>query len=344
MPTIKINLTEQQVKHLCNNGEIVITLGGAADRQPPATSAVTGAQQTSFFDFIQRRADQLAKAGSQRTAETYRTVLNQFRRFRDNEDLPLSAVSVELMEQYQAYLRSRNLTMNTVSFQMRILRSVYHHGVHIGLVADGLPFRNVYTGSAKTQKRALTLEQMQHIRNLTLTEPLQVFARDMFILSFYLRGMSFVDMAYLRHSDLHDGQIAYKRRKTGQLLSIRWERQMAEIVDRYSSERRPTPYLLPIISKANGKERNQYRHIQTLVNKGLKEVGRQAGIAMPLTMYCARHTWATMARDMQVPMSVISRGMGHSNERTTEIYLRSVDVSCVDEANERIMKLVKGEE
>ena len=340
MPTIKINLTEQQVMNLCNNGEIVINFGVANGQQTVQGVTVDSMPQTSFFDFIQKRADQLEQAGSQRTAETYRTVLNQFRRFREDEDLPLSAVTMEIMEQYQAYLRSRNLTMNTVSFQMRILRAVYHHGVHSGLVTDGLPFRNVYTGNAKTQKRALTLEQMQRIKNLKLTDQRQAFARDMFMLSFYLRGMSFIDMAYLKHSDLHDGQLAYKRRKTGQMLTIRWEKQMQAIVDRYSNSRKTTTYLLPIIKKENGKERNQYRHIQTLVNKQLKEIAQQVNITMPLTMYCARHTWATVARDMQVPMSVISRAMGHTNERTTEIYLRSIDVSNVDKANEKIMEMV----
>ena len=95
--------------------------------------------------------------------------------------------------------------------------------------------------------------------------------------------------------------------------------------------------MLPIIIKLNGKERNQYRHRQTIINKELKEIGKMAAINVPLSMYCSRHTWATVARDLQVPMNVISRAMGHTNERTTEIYIRSIDINKIDKANEQII-------
>ena len=100
------------------------------------------------------------------------------------------------------------------------------------------------------------------------------------------------------------------------------------------------PYLLPIIRRQNGKERNQYRHRQTLINHDLKEVARLADVTVNLTMYCARHTWATVARSLQVPMNVISQAMGHNNERTTEIYIRNVDSDAVDGANAQILRVV----
>ena len=113
---------------------------------------------------------------------------------------------------------------------------------------------------------------------------------------------------------------------------------MQDIVNLYPNMK--TPYLLPFILKQNGKERNQYRNHQFHINKNLKEIGRQVGINTNLTMYCARHTWATIARDMQVPMSIISRAMGHTNERTTEIYIRSVDTNVVDETNQKIINMI----
>ena len=119
------------------------------------------------------------------------------------------------------------------------------------------------------------------------------------------------------------------------MITIRWEQPMQDIVDRYPN---PTgKYMLPIIIKLNGKERNQYRHRQTIINKELKEIGKMAAINVPLSMYCSRHTWATVARDLQVPMNVISRAMGHTNERTTEIYIRSIDINKIDKANEQII-------
>jgi integrase len=114
---------------------------------------------------------------------------------------------------------------------------------------------------------------------------------------------------------------------------------MQEIVDRCHKAGQQ-PFLLPIIRKQNGKERNQYRHVQTLVNRNLKEVARMAGIGSNLTMYCARHSWATIARQLQIPMEVISSGMGHANERTTAVYLKAVDSASIDLANRQIISRI----
>lgn len=336
MPIIKIHITDEQLEGLHANGEIVITLGGDGARMPQPYTGQTST--VSFFEYVQKWAVRLEGMGNLRTAEIYRSALNQLSRFRQGEDLPFSDITPVLMEQFQSYLRSRRLTMNTVSSIMRVLRSVYHKGVKEGLAVDCQPFRGVYTGNAQTQKRALPLEAIQRIRQLQPDSPQLIFARDMFLLSFYLRGMSFVDMAYLKRSDIHDGHITYKRHKTGQKLTIRWEQQMQDIVDRHFNTQ--TDYLLPIISKRNGKERNQYRNHQTHINRDLKKIARLTGITINLTMYCARHSWATIARNMQVPMNVISRAMGHLNERTTEIYIRSVDTDTVDSVNEQIMQMI----
>ena len=335
MPTIRINITTEQLKSLLANSEIVINIDN--DHQAPHLQ-MAPQDSTPFLAFIRLWADKLEETGNLCTAETYRSALNHFCRFRDGEDLLLSDITPTLMEQFQNYLRSQNLTMNTISFVMRILRSLYHKGVKQGLATDCQPFCSVYTGNAKTQKRALQLESLQLIKQMTLSSPSLAFARDMFLLSFYLRGMSFVDMAYLKRSDIQDNLLHYKRHKTGQMLTIRWEQQMEEIASRYPNT--TSSYLLPFIRKENGKERNQYRNHQTRINRSLKEVARQANININLTMYCARHSWATIARNLQVPMNVISRAMGHTSERTTEIYIRTVDVGAIDQANKRILQMI----
>jgi integrase len=218
---------------------------------------------------------------------------------------------------------------------MRILRAVYNRCVERGLTENNDPFRRVYTGIARTAKRALTLDEMRRLKNLTTDDEALAMARDLFLFSFYTRGMSFVDIAYLRKADVRDGVLSYKRRKTGQLLTLAWEPKMQEIVDRHPAL--CTQYLLPIIHTVNGRERNQYRNRQTRVNVALKEVARLAGIGRKLTMYCARHSWATIARQVGVSVDVISRGMGHNSRRTTEIYLSTVDVKTIDKANRQIM-------
>ncbi len=158
----------------------------------------------------------------------------------------------------------------------------------------------------------------------------------MFLMSFYTRGMSFIDMAFLKKSDLKNGVLSYRRHKTGQLLSIQWTTEMQMLLDKYPEN--PTQYLFPIITTPNAQERYTYRKMGYVINSNLKKVARIIGIYIPLTMYVARHSWASIAKAKGVPLSVISEGMGHDNEATTQIYLTSLDTSVVDKANSLILK------
>jgi len=96
--------------------------------------------------------------------------------------------------------------------------------------------------------------------------------------------------------------------------------------------------LLPIITNLLADERVQYMNALSRVNIALKEVARLADLQIPLTMYCARHGWASIAKSKNIPLSVISEGMGHDSEETTRIYLASLDTSVVDRANSLILK------
>ena len=214
---------------------------------------------------------------------------------------------------------------------MRIMRTAYNNAVEYNLTSDMHPFRKVYTGIAKTTKRSVTLEVMKEIRHFATDDPNIAFARDMFLFSFYTRGMSFVDMSYLKTTDIVDGMLHYARKKTGQEIDIEWTTELQEIVDRNPSCNEP--YLLPIIKKSNGKERNQKRYKQTVVNENLKKISKTPQLKEPLTMYVARHTWASLARDTGIPLKTISLAMGHESEKTTQIYLKNLDVNAVDRAN-----------
>lgn len=101
-----------------------------------------------------------------------------------------------------------------------------------------------------------------------------------------------------------------------------------------------TQYLLPIITRLDVNERTQYQNAISRVNIALKTVARLVNLTMPLTMYCSRHSWASIAKSKNIPLSVISEGMGHDSEETTRIYLASLDTSIVDEANTLIINSI----
>ena len=310
--------------------------GYTADDIVASFQSITEGQ--SFFNFMQGIIARLKQMGKIRTAENYSCALKSFMQFRRERDILLSEIDSDLMQLYEAYLHGKGAVRNTSSFYMRILRAVYNRALEKGLMEQRNPFRHVYTGVDKTVKRAVPLSAIKRMKNLDLSlQPNLEFARDMFLFSFYTRGMSFVDMAYLRKKDLANGILSYRRRKTGQQLFIKWEKCMQEIVDKYDTE--SSIYLLPIIKPySKTDERTQYIYAGHNINRSLKAIGKELGLSLPLTMYTSRHSWASIAKSKNVPLSVISEGMGHDSEATTRIYLASLDNMAIDKANSLILK------
>ena len=297
------------------------------------------ANEQSLFNFMQGVIAQLQQMGKQRTSETYRCTLKSFMQFREDKDVLLEDIDSDLMLMYEAHLHNKGLTKNSTSFYMRILRAVYNRAVEKDLITNRNPFKHVYTGIDKTIKRAIPLKAIKQIKNLDLSlQPSLDFARDMFLFFFYTRGMSFIDMAYLKKKDLSNGILSYRRRKTGQQLFIRWEKCMQEIVEKYGNP--ISEYLLPIIKLIGSDERKQYQNAMYLINRKLKEIGKMAGVQLPLTMYVARHSWASVAKNKNVPISVISEGLGHDSDMTTQFYLASLDTAVVDKANSMIINSI----
>lgn len=282
-------------------------------------------KEASLFSFMHSIIIQLRQLGKIRTSETYTATLKSFMEFREEQDVPLDGINSDLMLLYEAHLKAKGVRMNTISFYMRILRAVYNRAVEKELTPQKYPFRHVYTGVDKTVKRAVPIKVIKALKELDLSMKSSLdFARDMFMFSFYTRGMSFVDMAYLKKTDLQNGILTYCRRKTGQQLTVKWEKCMEEIICKYPSN--SSAYLLPII-KEQGNERKQYDNALHLVNYRLKDLSGMLKLQRPLTMYVARHSWASAAKIRNVPLSVISEGMGHDSEKTTQIYLASLEAS-----------------
>ncbi len=292
----------------------------------------------TWFSFIHGMVAKKLRIGRLGTAKTYRDALMSFSRFRNGEDLTIDALDAETMNLYEAWLKGRGVKRNSSSCYLRTLRTLYRKAVETGLTTDKHIFRHVFTGFAKTAKRAIPLGSLRAIRQLQLSEGSAIaFARDLFMLIVYLQGISFVDLAYLKKDDIRNGQLHYSRKKTGQELAVGWESVMQDIVDNYIHLTKGSPYLLPIITKTDGTERRQYERMEHKVNYYLKKIGTMVGLQASLTTYTGRHTWASILRDMGTSLSVISKGLGHESLKTTQIYLSSIDMEGVVKANRKMI-------
>ncbi len=300
----------------------------------------SGAAGRGFLGFARELIEQLRQVGRERTAESYTSAVNSFERFRGmSGDVSLEEMESELMVGYETYLKASGVCPNSSSFYMRNLRAIYNRAVEKELTPPRNPFRHVYTGIDKTVKRAVPLRTIRKIRDMDLARsPEMDYARDLFMFSFYTRGMSFIDMAYLKKNDLRNGILAYRRQKTNQQLFVRWEKPMQEIVDKYDTA--GSPYLLPIIRDGGKDARRQYKNASHLINRRLKAIRERLELPVVLTTYVARHSWASVAKSKNVSISVISEAMGHDSEHTTRIYLASLDTASVDRANRLVISML----
>lgn len=300
----------------------------------------------TVFAFLEEQVERQERMQKYGTANTYNNAYRRFKEYRKNRDLLFDELTPDMIEEYEAWLAGRNQKLNTIRFYLRTLSTLFCKAANNGMLSEeSMLFGRVRLSCVTTAKRALSEADILALQNLKLeTGTTLAFARDMFMFSFYMRGMPFVDIAYLKKSDLKNGLLTYCRKKTNQPLVVEWEQVHQEIVERYAHQSENSPYMFPIIKRTDGTEYRQYKRVQEKVNRTLKKIGIMIGLKTPLTAYVARHSWASIARDMNIPISIISEGMGHQSYKTTQVYLNSIDVSKISEANRTIIqRIYKGE-
>ena len=291
--------------------------------------------------FIEEQIKQLREEHRFGTANNYEKTMRSLESFLRNKKLTFTNFNEQLIADYNTYLISKGLMRNSISFYMRNLRAIYNKAVKQKIVRKKDLFLEVYTGIDKTRKRAVDERLISKLYNLKLdNNDVLSLTRDIFIFSYCMRGMSFVDIAYLKKSDISNGVISYCRRKTGQLMNVRIESCMQCIINKYKEN--TSEYIFPIIkSDDKGEAYKQYRSAINIYNRNLGVLSDMIGSGCKLSSYTARHSWATAARKHDVPISVISAGMGHSSETTTQIYLKSIEDDVVDRANAEIINKLR---
>lgn len=332
-------------------------------------------QDDDLLAYSERLGKRLKDAGRERTARAYRSAAKSLILFNRGYSLKLTDIDPAIINAYEKYLKGRGLALNSISFYMRNLRVIYNRAVREKILPPQgeNPFADVYTGIAQTEKRALDkkeinalagldralgekiadcrrrfkssaargAEQSAHTGEIGKTQAL----RDSlmyFMFCFHARGMSYVDMAYLKKSEVRHGYVVYQRKKTGQRLNVKITAPMRRIINSFA-DRVPdsSPYLFPVIDPARGNERRQYESGLRIQNKRLDVLGEMAGLVKKIATHVSRHSWATIAKNEMVNISLISEALGHKDIKTTIIYLASFETSKMDRLSDRMSGVVK---
>lgn len=298
------------------------------------------------------------------TAHVYSSVMHSVSAYAGC-DFPLSGLTPAFLKNYEDYLvLQKGLTWNTSSTYMRCLQSVYNRALREQQVSF-IPqlFKGVFTGVKRNHHRALNVEDMRRLLSESpvreecsssqYQKPLASSekgtdihkARTCMELMVRLQGMCFVDLAFLRKSDLKDGYLMLRRHKTRMPLCIRITDEVRRLAAFYKNNDPSSPYLLNIL---DGHLRGYaaYRDYQCKLhrfNAALKCLARERRVCVKVSTYCARHTWATQAKYCGIPTTVISEGLGHASVTTTEAYLKSFENGVLDRANARVTAYIFNE-
>lgn len=324
---------------------------------------ITIKRKKQFLMYAFEEAERMRSSGRIGTSKNYMNSIRQLQKYlltMSKKDVSFRRFSQKLLKDFEDWLRLHGVTRNTSASYLRCLHTIWNRAVAYGL-ATGNPFTGTYRGVARTRKRAIPMTDIRRIAEFDIREALQakfteegrkaggrrfdkqadrlLLVRDLFVFSFCARGIPFVDMAYLRKSDVRNGSFTYCRHKTGQKLTVQIAPQMQSILDRHPSS---TIYLLPILDGGGDAQHTYQSYMSALVryDKSLRQLGDMLGL--PLTSYVSRHSWASTAQQQHMPMPYISQGLGHDSQRTTEIYLKEIDSAQIDQANRSLLNAVFG--
>lgn len=245
------------------------------------------------------------------------------------------------MRRYEAWGKSQNLSVSTISTRIRHLRAVFNLALlEHAIKSDCYPF-HIYKVSKlnrATAKRALSKTDIQNIMEYQGKSPMEQLAIDLFIFSYICAGINFIDMAKLKQSNIQENQLVYNREKTKKLIIVPLQEPAMQIIEKYSNGK--SPFIFPILSNFHKSEvqiANRLHKVLAKINKHLKEIGVKLNLPIPLTTYVARHSFATVLKRAGVSTSIISESLGHSSERITQVYLDSFDKEQIDTAMKALL-------
>lgn len=290
-------------------------------------------RKVTVFAFLNEKLEDFRSSGHIGNAKVYNTLKHSLWEFTRKMDIHFSEIDFSFLKRFETHLRKKGLSEVSLSNRFRTLRALYNSAISMKVARkQNYPFHEfkISKFDVSTRKRAITKEDIHRIMDLSIPENSSLFAsRQYFIFSYYCLGINFVDIAGLRWNDISNGQVQYKRAKTGKEISFGLLPQAEAILDNFRShiDSIGNEYVFPILNsnihKTAIQKDNRVRKVLKQVNRDLKHIGELAGIKFPLTTYVARHTFAMTLKRGMVNISLISEAMGHSSESVTKVYLDS---------------------
>jgi integrase/recombinase XerD len=298
-------------------------------------------EKGSFFKYAESLISEMEEANQIGNARIYSTTVSVMKGLMRGKDISFPEVTAAFLKKWEIHHLKKGGTYNGLSVYLRTIRAIYNRAIKDKLVSRDLyPFADYEIKSSRPRKRAISIEAIRRIAELDFAAGHPLFnARNYFLVSFYLRGMSFVDMAHLKVRDIIDGRIQYQRQKTDKPYTVKVTSEAKAILDHYTRGKRKDDHVFPIIHRETAKlQHKDVEWDRKEYNEKLKEIAELCDIQENLTSYVSRHSFATRAKNLGIPIANISEMLGHGDIKTTENYLDNLPTDLLDDQHEKIIR------
>lgn len=314
--------------------------------------------------FIELRIKELHKQDKFNTALILKGLLTSLEQYNSQfKKLSFYNIDYEFVEGFYLYLKDRNNQDTTIGIQLRTLRGILNDAINRNMGSKEVyPFSKIYGNtrvfrisklSRVKRKKYIPKEYVFKLNDAVLDKPHLIWAKQMFLFSFFASGINFKDMAFLTKNNVlstitkekERKYIVFKRKKTGEEIHIPITLQLQEIIDwSYSHTTNKNKYLLPIVTDVGiGGEllNNHICYMRKKLNKHLKTIAKELKFPdglLNITSYYARHTYATTLLRNGAQVEKISEALGHRDIKTTQNYLDSFGDDILYDLNSDLLK------
>ena len=297
----------------------------------------SGKQQAlSYTAFHESLIEEIKNAGKLSTSNIEKETLKSIQRFFNRTEITFRDLSVDMIYKYQSFLNGNNNSQSTIGIRIRTLRAVFNKAINREIIpATIYPFDKFKVSKIKEsgKKEYLSEKELELLKSAELLNKSDIIARDMFLLSFYGRGINFIDLIQLKKTDLYKDTITYKRSKTEVIVNFKinehWKRKIEEYVSPADSI-----YLFNIINNNQNSKiyinNRKEKYLKIYINTPLKRIITDLGIKKKITYYCARHSFATILKFNNISIDIIKEALGHKDIKSTMSYLNTLPSNTLD--------------
>lgn len=323
-------------------------LSGKPLSQPEFKRKFMGTQTstTNFIDFCDELIAEMLKAGKIGNRGVYKNVRNSIVSFA-NRKVNFEEINVTFLNKFEVWLSSdktdrKGCAASTMNQYMRTICAVFNKAISRDLIAHEMyPFRNQFNPKgysyshlkSEPHHRALSPEELEKFKNFDAKKYSELTdAYHYFMFMYYCRGINWADFCNLQHTDIRNGRIQYRRKKTGKLFSVKVSEPLQEIIAKYNC----SPYIFPILStfhKTPTQKANRIKKCIRQTNRNLKEIAVRLDMTPDISTYTARHTYAMSLKRGGIKLGLISDAMGHADSKVTRHYLSRFEDDLIDETD-----------